>query len=88
MSNNKYNDKIKIEYIMMINRITKNNKIIEQLIRSMDYNILYNTLNEEIKYLSKQLEYFNKYIEKDIKDVLSEYIYSIIKNYNKIINKL
>lgn len=86
MSNNIYDAKTKTEYISMINRITKNDIIIKQLIRSMDYNILYNTLNEEIKYLSKQLEYFSKYSE--IKDILTEYIYSIIRSYNKIINNL
>lgn len=86
MSNNIYDAKMKNEYINMINRIIKNDIIIKQLDRSMDYNILYNTLNEEIKYLSKQIEFFNKYSE--IRDILTEYIYSVIKSYNKIINNL
>jgi hypothetical protein len=88
ISNNKYNQKLKTEYVSTINRISTTKTNIMQLYRSMDYVLLYNTLYEEIIYLVKQQKYFNKHLYIDVRNVLDDYINERIELYNHYINKL
>ena len=88
ISNNIYSDTVKSDYFILMNRIIMNDTVLKQMRRSMDYNLLFNTLNEEIIYLSKRLEYFNKYIQNDIKELFNEYINYYIQEYNKMIHDL
>lgn len=85
INNNIYSDTNKSDFFILMNRIIMNETILLQMKRSMDYNLLFNTLNEEIIYLSKQLENFNKYIQEDIKKLFNEYINYYINKYNKMI---
>lgn len=85
INNNIYSDTNKSDFFILMNRIIMNETILLQMKRSMDYNLLFNTLNEEIIYLSKQLENFNKYIQEDIKKIFNEYINYYINKYNKMI---
>ena len=85
INNNIYSDTNKSDFFILMNRIIMNETILLQMKRSMDYNLLFNTLNEEIIYLSKQLDNFNKYIQEDIKKLFNEYINYYINKYNKMI---
>jgi hypothetical protein len=88
ISNNKYNQKLKTEYVATINRISTAKINIMQLYRSMDYVVLYNTLYEEIIYLSKQQKYFKEHFDNSVQTVLDDYINERIKLYNHYLNKL
>ena len=86
--NNKYNRKIKDEYIATINRINTRSIMIMEYYRTMNFSLLYNMLHEEILYLRKQQEYFGKYFDKNIMSVLNEYLNERIKLYSEHIAKL
>jgi len=88
LKNKKYNQYLKSEYITTINRTQTLKTNVQQLYRSMDYNLLYNILYEEILYLLKQQQYFNKHLDEDVASVLSEYFDMRIKMYNHYMNKL
>lgn len=88
MNNNKYNEKLKKEFILTINRIYAVRPKFEQMYRSMDYIILYSNLNDEILFLVKQQQYFNLYLEDNINQVFDDFIENIIKSYNHLINSL
>jgi hypothetical protein len=88
LSNNRYDKKLKNEFISTINRITLVKQKIIHLYRSMDYVILYNTLYEEIQYLDKQKKYFNQYLEPNLIDILDEYFNNRIEIYNHCMNKI
>jgi hypothetical protein len=88
LKNKKYNQFLKNEYITTFNRMISVKINIIQMYRSMDYNLLYNVLYEEILYLIKQQQYFNKHLDEDVRSVLSEYFDAKIKQYNHYIGKL
>ena len=88
ISDNRYSGKIKTEYINTINRITNVEKHVRQLYRSMDLIVLYNYLHDEIIYLTKQQTYFNNILDKEIANILDDYLESNIKIYNHYISKL
>lgn len=86
--NDKYNRKLKDEYIATINRIHTRSVMIMEHFRSMNYALLYNMLHDEILYLQKQQKYFNKYFDEDIMSVLNDYFNERIKLYVNHIAKL
>jgi hypothetical protein len=88
MADNRYNQKIKTEYINTINRISTAEKHVRQLYRSMDLIILYNYLYDEIIYLTKQQAYFNTVLDREIANIFDIYLESNIKTYNHYISKL
>ena len=88
ISDNRYSGKIKTEYINTINRITNVEKHVRQSYRSMDLIVLYNYLHDEIIYLTKQQTYFNNILDKEIANILDDYLESNIKIYNHYISKL
>jgi hypothetical protein len=88
MANNDYNKRLKDEYISTINRLTTFKTNVSQLYRTMDYALLYNTLYDEILYLSKQKKYFNRYLNLDVKEIFNEYIDYKIELYNHYMNEL
>jgi hypothetical protein len=88
LKNKNYNQSLKNEYITTINRIQTFKTNVQQLYRSMDYNLLYNVLHEEITYSLKQQQYFNKHLDKDVASVLSEYFDVRIQMYNHYMNRL
>lgn len=88
LNNNKYNQFLKNEFISTFNRINSTKINIDQMLSSMEYNLLYNVLHEEILFLIKQQKYFNKHLDNDIGIILSEYFDTKIKMYNHYIRKL
>ncbi len=74
MHNNMYDQKVKNEFINIINRITYIDRSIEQYRRSMDYILLYNTLNEELIYTIDRKKYLVKYLQKDIKYIIKDFM--------------
>ena len=88
LKNNKYNQKIKDEFVLTINRIIMIKPTVQQLFRTMDYNLLYNYLYEEILFLTKQQKYFNQHLDTDISYILSDYFDYNIKKYNHYRNML
>lgn len=82
LSNNSYSTLMKNEVITTINRIKHMNNIINQYDRTMEHILLYNTLNEEIKYIYNQKNMFNKYFKDDITRVFDKYFENIINRYN------
>jgi hypothetical protein len=88
MNNNKYNEKLKKEFIFTINRIYAVRPNLEQMYRSMDYILLYSNLNDEILFLVKQQKYFNLYLEDNVNQVLDDFLENIIRSYNHLMNSL
>lgn len=86
--NKKYSQKLKDEYITTINRIQNIKTNIMQLYRSMDYQLLYNILYDEILYLIKQQKYFNEHLDTNVKFILDEYLSDRIQLYKDHMNKL
>lgn len=86
--NDKYNRKLKDEYIATINRIHTISIMIMELFRSMNYSLLYNMLHEEIIYLRKQQGYFSNYLDEDVMNVLNDYLNERIGLYINHIGKL
>ena len=84
MYNNSYDRHTKNEFINTINRITLTEKLIEQYKRSSDYVLLFNILHEEKMYLSDRKTFFYKKFNKDIKDIVSDYIESVIGEYSSV----
>lgn len=74
MYNNVYELGVKNEFINIINRINYIDRSIEQYRRSMDYILLYNTLNEELKYTIEKKEFFKKNLKKDIKYIMKDFM--------------
>ena len=88
MYNNIYDRSVKNEYINIINRISFVDKQIEQYKRSMDYVLLYNTLNEELKFIIDRKKYFNKNLQKDVKYIMNDFMNSRIKLLNDFVIEL
>ena len=85
MYNNVYDLAFKNEYINIINRISFVDKQIEQYKRSMDYILLYNTINEELKFIVDRQNFFNKNLMKDIKYIMNDFMNSRIKLLNDLV---
>jgi len=88
LKNKKYNQFLKNEFITTLNRIETIKISVKQMYRSMDYNLLYNVLYEEIIHLIKQQQYFNLNLDEDVGLILSEYFDARIKMYNHYMGKL
>ncbi len=84
MYNNSYDRHTKNEFINTINRIILTEKLIEQYKRSFDYVLLFNMLHEEKMYLIDRKNFFYKKFNKDIKDIVSDYIENIIGEYSSV----
>lgn len=87
-SDREYDQKLKQEFIMTVNRINTTPITIMQLFRSSDYNILYNTLHDEILYLIRQKQYFNNNLKQNYKKFINKYFDDQIELYKIHINKL
>ena len=85
MYNNIYTTSIKKEFTNTINRVCFVDKEIEQYKRSMNYILLYNTLNDELKIMIEKKKYFNKHLQKDVKYIMNDYINNRIKHLNRLI---
>jgi len=85
MYNNQYDRIVKDEFISTINRITFSDKLIEQLTRSMDYVLLYNKLNEELKFVINKRKYFKKKLHGNVRKVLNDYMKNRINELNNLI---
>ena len=85
MYNNQYDRIIKDEFISTINRISFGDKLIEQLNRSMDYVLLYNTLNEELKFIISKRKYFKQKLHGNVRRILNDYMKYRIDRLNNII---
>jgi len=88
MYNNIYDLPIKNEFINIINRISYTDKVILQYRRSMDYILLFNTLNEELKFTIEKKEYFKQKLKEDIKYIMKDFMNSRIKSLKKQINEI
>ncbi len=73
MNNNIYDARIKNEFINTINRINYIDKNIIQYENSLDYVLLINTLNEELKFAIDRKKYFSKNLNKDIKYTIKDF---------------
>jgi len=85
MYNNIYNSSVKNEYINIMNRISFSDKQIEQYRRSMDYILLYNLLNEELKFTIDRQQYFNNNLKENIKYIMNDFMNNRIKLLNNFI---
>jgi hypothetical protein len=54
----------------------------------MDFILLYNTLNEELKFVIDRKKYFNKNLGKDVKHIMNDFMNSRIKYLNDIVIEL
>ena len=87
MNNNVYDLPIKNEFINTINRISYIDRNILHYEKSLDYVLLINTLNEELKFTIDRKKYFTKYLKKDIKYKMKDYFNNRILLLKKQINK-
>ena len=87
-SDNKYNLKLKNEFVLTINRISNFKTISQQLHRQMAFHALFNAFVEEINFLLKQKKYFKSNLDKYIGKIMDDYLDSNINIYNHYLNKL
>jgi hypothetical protein len=87
MNNNVYDLSIKNEFINMINRINYIDKNILHYENSLDYVLLINTLNEELKFIINRKKYFSINLQKDIRYIMKEFFNNRIIFLKKQINK-
>ena len=88
LENTRVGKKLKDDYISMINRLEHNKTNMRQLYRSMNYELLYNLLYENILYLLKQKQYFGRILRDELLNEMNILIDNHIKSYSYYMTKL